>query len=111
MSALPPEPLFLRPPSSLFTLAQARRVASSSEPPRLSLLLAISALRSSLSVYFDLSPCGIPSLLEWLRDRRPFVRRRAKLRLRPTPSAGRACVEARAKITEELIRIDLFNLC
>src|SRR5580704_10151482 len=55
-----PEPLFLPPPVSLLTVAQARRSASFSETPRDSYPSAMwSAIRPCLSVYFDLSPRGM----------------------------------------------------
>src|SRR5688572_20733668 len=55
-----PEPLLLPPPVSLFTVAHARRSASSSGTPRASYPRSIwRALRFCLSVYFDLSPRGM----------------------------------------------------
>jgi hypothetical protein len=55
-----PEPDFLPPPSSLLTVAQARRSASSFFTPRFSYPFSISsALRFCLSVYADLSPRGM----------------------------------------------------
>jgi hypothetical protein len=55
-----PEPLFLPPPVSLFTVAQARRSASPRETPRFSYPSSIcSAWRFCLLVYEDLSPRGI----------------------------------------------------
>ena len=55
-----PEPLFLPPPVSLFTVAQARRAASPRETPRSSYPSSMcSAWRFCLLVYDDLSPRGI----------------------------------------------------
>src|SRR5690349_17413035 len=52
-----PEPLFLPPPLSLFTVAQARRAASFEPVPRFSYPSSMcSALRFCLLVYFDLLP-------------------------------------------------------
>jgi hypothetical protein len=57
-----PEPLFLPPPESLFTVAQARRSASSSETPRSSYPSSMWwAFRFCLPVYADLSPRGMVS--------------------------------------------------
>jgi hypothetical protein len=55
-----PEPLFLPPPVSLFTVAQARRAASPRETPRSSYPSSMcSAWRFCLLVYDDLSPRGM----------------------------------------------------
>jgi len=55
-----PDPLFFPPPSSLFTVAQARRSASRRETPRFSYPSSMcSAFRFCLLVYDDLSPRGM----------------------------------------------------
>jgi hypothetical protein len=55
-----PDPLFLPPPSSLFTVAHARRAASFRETPRFSYPSSIrSAFRFCFPVYDDLSPRGM----------------------------------------------------
>jgi hypothetical protein len=55
-----PDPLCFPPPSSLFTVAQARRSASRRETPRFSYPSSIcSAFRFCLLVYDDLSPRGM----------------------------------------------------
>src|SRR5262245_44336205 len=59
-----PDPPFLPPPVVAFTVAQARRSASSSGTPRSSYPSSMcSAIRFCLSVYLDLSPRGIGRLL------------------------------------------------
>src|SRR5689334_18353106 len=61
-----PEPLWLPPPVSLFTVAQARRSASFSGTPRSSYPASIwRAWRFCLSVYFALSPRGMTALLDF----------------------------------------------
>lgn len=61
-----PDPERLPPPSCLLIVAQAMRLASSRLRPRSrSVFTMCSAWRCRLSVYADLSPCGMRCSLLW----------------------------------------------